>query len=557
MRNLFLLLRIRQQSIRHLRRVLREQSLFKTLFVASFAIGLIAGLWWLFFSGFSFLDSLGGVGMIVVPKLFSFFFLSLTFMLILSGILTTYSTLYRSEELPHLLLHPFSISEILVFKSLESAVFSSWAFFFIILPFVGSYARHQHLAWHFCLSTLFFAFPFALFCSLTGTLITLVFIRFLPRNRLFWLIILLLLGGAALWWWTHRVPVAYSQEDAVLMLNQFVPFLSLSTSPAQPGFWISEGILSLARNDYGRGTMFFLFLCANTLMMLLLAETFGRRFFYEGWQRTLSSSRASRRTARLSARLHRLPPFCLLPPDIRALMVKDIRTFLREPQQWMQAVFFFGLLTVYFFSLGNMHYRSLPPVWKNIITFLNIFSIACVLCSLSSRFIYPQMSLEGQAFWIIGMAPTTLGRILTAKFMLSFFTMLLISAGLMTISSSMLDVPAATRGISVYLAFCLSLAISGLSIGTGAVFIDLKQRNPSAIVSGFGGTLNLVLSLVVMLSCILPVAALFHYRELGMLNDALFRQAGIAAALFPGLLAPLAAFIPLRLGRRRLLRLDY
>lgn len=557
MRNLLLLLRIRRQSVMHVRAALHNQSAFKLLFVSAFAVSLIAGLWWLFFSGFAFLNNLGGVGMIIVPKLFSFFFLSLTFMLILSGLLTTYSTLYRSEEVPHLLLHPFSLSEILIFKALESAVFSSWAFFFIILPFVGAYALHQHLPWYFCVGTLIFSIPFALLCSVAGSVGIILFIRYLPRNRLFWITVLLATGGTVLWWWTHRIPVSYSEEETVLMLNQFVPFLAVSTSPMQPGCWISEGILSIARGDWTRGAMYFLFLCANALLGLLLTETLGRRYFYDGWQKTLSASRSSLRRSRWSANLHRFPPFCFLPPDLRALMVKDIRTFLREPQQWMQAVFFFGLLAVYFFSLGNMHYRTLPPVWKNIITFLNIFSISCVLCSLSSRFIYPQMSLEGQAFWIIGMAPTTLGRVLIAKFLLSFMTMLLISAGLMTVSTSMLEVPLSTRLVSIYLSFCISLAISGLSTGTGAIFIDLKQRNPSAIVSGFGGTLNLVLSLAVMLGCILPIAALFHYRQLGLLENTFFHTAARAIALLPGILAPAAAWIPLRLGRRRLLRLDY
>ncbi|MDD2236809.1 MAG: hypothetical protein PHP44_06395 [Kiritimatiellae bacterium] len=557
MKNLLLLLRIRRQSLAHARDSLRNESAFKIIFVASFGSGLIAGLWWLFLAGFAFMNNLGGVGMIVVPKLFAFFFLSLTFMLILSGMLTTYSTLYRSDEMPHLLLHPFSISEILVFKSLESAFLSSWAFFFIILPFVGAYARHQHLPWHFCLGTLVFSIPFALVCSAIGSILTILFIRWIPRSRFFWTVLLLALFGGVLWWWTHRIPVRYTQEDTVLMLNQFVPFLALSTSPVQPGAWITEGITALSRGHWARGILYFLFLWANALLAMLLIETLGRRFFYTGWQRTLSVSHASRSTSGLAPPMRSIPPFCLLPPDIRALMIKDIRTFLREPQQWMQAVFFFGLLAVYFFSLGNMHYRSLPPVWKNIITFLNIFSIACVLTSLSSRFIYPQMSLEGQAFWIIGMAPTTLWRVLTAKFLLSFLTMLLISAGLMTISTSMLDVPLSTRLVSLYISFCISLAMAGLSTGTGAIFIDLKQRNPSAIVSGFGGTLNLVLSLAVMLACILPVATVFHYREMGLFHYSFFRFFALAGILLPGLLAPLTALIPLRLGRRRLMRLDY
>ena len=128
----------------------------------------------------------------------------------------------------------------------------------------------------------------------------------------------------------------------------------------------------------------------------------------------------------------------------------------------------------------------------------------------------------------------------------------------MAVSTSMLEVSFSIRMVSFYISLCISLSIAGLSTGMGAIFIDLRQRNPSAIVSGFGGTLNLVLSLVVMLLCIFPVATVFHYRQLGYLEDnPLFQGAAMIVLLLPGLLAPAAAWLPLRLGRRKLLRLDF
>jgi len=39
-------------------------------------------------------------------------------------------------------------------------------------------------------------------------------------------------------------------------------------------------------------------------------------------------------------------------------------------------------------------------------------------------------------------------------------------------------------------------------VGLGAIYPNLKEDNPSKIVAGFGGTLNLVLSLIFVLSII-------------------------------------------------------
>jgi ABC-2 type transport system permease protein len=48
--------------------------------------------------------------------------------------------------------------------------------------------------------------------------------------------------------------------------------------------------------------------------------------------------------------------------------------------------------------------------------------------------------------------------------------------------------------MSVCLGICVGL--SGLSIGLGARFPVLGNRNPARIASGFGGTLNLIVSMV-------------------------------------------------------------
>jgi ABC-2 type transport system permease protein len=42
----------------------------------------------------------------------------------------------------------------------------------------------------------------------------------------------------------------------------------------------------------------------------------------------------------------------------------------------------------------------------------------------------------------------------------------------------------------------MSASLSGLAVGLGALFPNFKEDNPSKIVSGFGGTLCLVISFI-------------------------------------------------------------
>ncbi|HBA85781.1 MAG TPA: hypothetical protein DCZ95_16990 [Verrucomicrobia bacterium] len=555
MNGLITLLRYRWRAAAHIGELLREQSLFKVGFIALFALGMIAGLWGLFLHGFTFLDKLGGVGLIVIPRLFSLFFLGLSFMLVLSSLLSTYTTLYRSDEMPFLLLKPLNLTDILVFKHLESAFYSSWAFFFVIIPFVGAYAWYDRMPWYFSIYTLLFAVPFVGFCAGVGTLVTLLFVRWVPRRTrpLVAMGVLVLLTWAGLSLTSHaRLAGA---DDSMLMLDRLIPGLKLASHPLLPSWWMAEGILALSRGQWMRGLLLWNVLLAHWLFAALAVEAVGRRVFYEGWQRVVAGAGSVRRAPVMLVRFERALTF--LPGDLRCLIMKDLRLFLRDPQQWMQVLIFFGLLGLYFMNLRTLHYHRLAPEWKNLIGFLNVFSTSAVLCSLGSRFVYPQMSLEGQAFWIIGMAPTAMKRVLKAKFVSACAAMLVISMGLILISVRMLGLPPLTQAVACAIAAAVALAIAGLSTGLGAVFLDLRQRNPAAIVSSFGGTLNLVLSLCFMLCAILPFGALFHFYSLDRIGPSALHKgvwAGLAAL---AALTWATAALPLYVGRKSLETREY
>jgi ABC-2 type transport system permease protein len=346
--------------------------------------------------------------------------------------------------------------------------------------------------------------------------------------------------------------------------------------------------MALSRDQWLRGGLLLGVLLANVLMVGLLVEGLGNALFVQAWQRTRATGRRAplatchRELSSIALAMEEaLPPsrgrfggtrwrsrertgamaletrLAFLAPDARALVIKDMRTLLRDPAQWIQGLLFFGLLALYFFNLRNLHYHLLSAVWRNLIVFLNMFSLSAVMCSFCSRFIYPQLSLEGQAFWLIGLAPTTMGRVLKIKFFASLVGMLAISVVLMAVSTAMLEVGWRVWVTALGLAVAISLGLCGLATGLGAVFLDLKQRNPMAIISGFGGTLNLALSLAYMAAAILPFGVLYHYYTLGRIGDSVLRDGTALASVWLIGITLAATFLPLVAGRRSLMRRDY
>ncbi len=542
------------RAMSNLRRILRQESVFKLIFILAFAMGLMGGFFVLFLDAFRFLSGLGGVSFLITRRLFSFFYLGLGGMLALSNIVTTYSTLFRSRETSFLLTAPVDIRSLVTYKYLESTLLSSWAFLFLIIPFTAAYTWHEHLGLLFAVWTAAFALPFVLLCGGIGTLLALVAVRWAPRGRLFrWLAVACLLAIAIRPLLQFR-PVSL-QDQASFVLNRLLPGLQAASHPMAPNQWTAEGILSLTGGEYARGAMFWLTLVGNMLLLSLAIQWLGTRTFFSAWQRVTGEGSATRRPPELLGWLE--PALRFLPHDIRGMILKDIRAFLRDPLQWSQALIFFGLLAIYFGSFRTFRYDELPDIWRNLIVFLNIFSVASVICSLASRFVFPQLSLEGHSFWILGLAPTGMRRILMTKFLLAATAILLVSTTLMALATWMLQVGPGLKAISIGVAITISISVSALSTGLGAIFLDLKQPNPVAIISGFGGTMNLALSLGLMLASIIPFGLLWHWNVQGRITHNAFIQGNIAATIWLLLLTLTATLIPLWMGARNLSQREY
>jgi len=330
--------------------------------------------------------------------------------------------------------------------------------------------------------------------------------------------------------------------------------MKIASHPLSPSWWIAEGIMASARGLWLRACLFAGVLVSNVFLAGLAAERIGDAWLYHAWQKVLASKRRTRRRQALSwpGKQAWFPA-----SDTGAIVLKDLRSLLRDPVQWTQGLLFFGLLGLYFFNLRNLQYHLLDPVWRNLIAFLNIFSLSAIMCSFCSRFVYPQLSLEGQGFWILGLSPISMGRVLMIKFGIALAGMLVISISLTKLSMAMLGVEGGVRLTAILTACAMSLALCGLATGLGAVFLDLKQSNPAAIISGFGGTLNLALSLLFMCLAILPFGALYHAYYSGHIAMPALRRGLLTASAWLLLITAATTILPLAAGRKSLMVRDY
>ena len=185
--------------------------------------------------------------------------------------------------------------------------------------------------------------------------------------------------------------------------------LAFCQHPLWPSRWMSAGLLASARGDWSRSGYYLMVLSAHAALGYLAAAAVARDLYFRGYSR-VQGGRSNRRRVGLyvlDALFHRL--FFFLPRPIRLLILKDLRTFRRDPAQWSQFLIFFGLLAFYFLNIPRLGYGVQSPSWRNLVSFLNISVTALILSTFTSRFIFPLLSLEGRNFWVLGLLPVAPG----------------------------------------------------------------------------------------------------------------------------------------------------
>ncbi len=237
---------------------------------------------------------------------------------------------------------------------------------------------------------------------------------------------------------------------------------------------------------------------ATTIWQTNLSARF--ETWFERWQKKRNVFRYE---AGLAERLFKKIPG--LPSDVLAVLLKDIRMFWRDTAQWGQSLILFGILGVYILNLRffTEQFTSLftggrfgGDYFFKLVSFMNLAACALNLATLTTRFVYPQFSLEGKRLWIVGLSPLGLSRVVKVKFVLASAISLLISLPLIWFSCRMLQLPLGQVVFFMGTISIMAVALNGLAVGMGVMYPNLKEDNPSKIVAGFGGTFCLVLSFV-------------------------------------------------------------
>lgn len=537
-----------------------------------FAVGLlmvfmlVGGGTLLFRSMFRFLMRLEVFGPILMDQLVSLVLLIFFALLIFSNLIITLSTTYISREVEFLMAQPMSRQAIFRLKLTESVIFSSWAFALLSLPLFVSYGMARNVEWYFYPLVLLLVIPFLLIPAGLGALITMILTAYIPARRTRTLSIGIGIAGAVASYWMGRgmgigrlLRTAENQD-----FGQVLSALTIGSSPWLPSAWMGKALRAIGpadRTDIDLIAYLYWFgmILATALFLLEVTRWLVPSLYYKGW--CLSRDNAVQKEAKLGGPRRSVftwldRPLSIFGQPVKALLSKDLKTFWRDPAQWTQLVVLVGLMAVYLSNLRNVAKHSdavsfILGEWRAILVIFNLAASCFILSILTTRFVYPMLSLEGRGFWTVGLAPIPRARILWQKYLLCLGTALLISHSLTWLSNRVLAVGLDYRILSHATITVLSLGLTSLSIGLGAILPNFKEDNPARIANGIGGTLNVILSLsyigATVAILVLPVVLWPRMDD----ELAQWQRWGWPLLALMVVLQLAAAVLPMRIGLRR------
>ncbi len=561
MRAIAMLLRWRLTAARHAAGLIRRESRLKLAFIAVFGMAVWGGLFAGFLHSFNFLSAhIPELKDVLVRQLLLLFFITLLILLSISNGIIAYASFFKSRETAFLVAAPLRFEHIFTYKLVEVLLFSSWAMLILGGPLLIAYGVESGLRPGYYLASLAFLGVFILLPAELGGFAAMFITLHAPqiRRRAGWGLAAVGVLVAALV--GIRVFAGLSDTGAPpeLWLKNILDRLRFCQNPLLPSYWVTNGLSAAAQGRWADAGFFWLLTLSNALFGFVLCYAYATRRFRRCWfaaQTPLSRPRVRPRPRAYERLLARLPG---LPRDMRLLVVKDIKSFVRDPVQWSQALLFFGLLAVYIVNLRRLSYDIESPYWQNLISFLNLAATSLTLSTFTGRFVFPLLSLEGRRFWLLGLLPVERRAILMGKFAFSFAGSLAISAVLILLSDWMLHAGWLMTALHLVLMALICSGLSGLAVGLGAAYPNLREESPSKIVSGYGGTLTLILSMVYIGVVIGLAAAPCHlYLARGLISPRVFRVWISVAGAASLVIAAAATVLPMLAGLRAFERMEF
>jgi len=528
------------------------------LFLFCLGIGFWIGTYWIIKRVLGYFQTVHGLGPALAFQLLLIILLTFLSMLLFSNLITALSSFFLASDLSLVMSTPTPASAFFYSRLISTAVNSSWMVLFFSLPIFAAYGSafqggSLYYIWVMVVFPLFLIIPAAL-----GVMITHLLVYLLPARRIRDILFFIGLLGFLILYLLFRFsqPERLVQPEAFGHFMDFLTAMETPSSPFLPSSWSAEILASTLFKRPVDLWFFYPLLLSYALFLPLSAAWLSGNIYLSCWSKAQESRQGRHQGYLLNSILGWLTrPF---PKATQPIMIKDIKTFLRDTTQWSQLFLLVALVVVYIYNFKILPLDRSPiptATLKTVVSFTNLALSGFVLSAVAMRFAFPAVSLEGGAFWILQTSPISLRSVLWSKFWLNLIPLLILGEILIFLSNLLLNVPPWMMTLSLITVFLMTFGISAIGVGVGALYPKFNYEHVAEIPTSFGGAVCMIVSIAFIGILVMVLAWPVYLLAMEGLNPGT-AKVGLWV-IFPSLAADLvitilAVTIPIRLGLKKL-----
>src|SRR5439155_1081805 len=154
-----------------------------------------------------------------------------------------------------------------------------------------------------------------------------------------------------------------------------------------------------------------------------------------------------------------------------------------------------ALVAIYLYNFSALPLGDGTPLalaMRDLATILNLGLGAFVTTAVAVRFVFPMVSLEGHAWWILRTAPVPLAHLWWSKFWIGYLPLVVFAELLVATTNGLLRVPFPVTVTFLLTLVPLMAAVVSLGLAFGAAYPRLDTQNAAQIATGFGAILYML-----------------------------------------------------------------
>ena len=442
------------------------------------------------------------------------------------NMVVSFSTLYKSNEVFHLITKPISFTKLFLIKFLDNFFYSSTTLLLIIAAVLLGYGFYFNLSfWFYPFALFFLVLPFMFTAGSAGVIILLIVLRLSGKwgikKVLTSLGLIYLVSVISFYFISNPIKLVERVFDYYPNIDQYFGFLENGLIKFLPNYWIAESLYWISESKIERAIPFIYANLVTSIFVFGITLFLAKKWYYETWLTSLKVNAELKNKRNKNKQFFGFQKNSSFNVFDESILKREFLLFIREPSQWLHLLVMLLLITIFISSISGVdiiilkaYNEYLKTLVYLIVSLFNVFLVA----SLSLRFVFPIISLEGEALWKVRSAPINFNGLLIKRLFIYFIFIFFIGQIISLFSN--FQFPVMLSIVAQINTALTTITLISLNFGMGGIFANYKEKNAIRLASSQGASITFLFTLLYLVLIILilfiPVSNYFYAQNHGI-----------------------------------------